>query len=281
VGLVVAEEMLHNSIAVFALIPLLGLITMFAQERRHRLQSLLDLNRVQAELSFQAAHDPVTGLANRVTLVGRLEKALATNQRRKERIALLFLDLDGFKQINDKFGHDVGDQLLIAVAKRLESVARDTDTVSRFGGDEFVILCIDLNAQDDAYAIGARFCEALRQPLVVDEQELEVTLSIGVVLADSAHVDAGHLLRQADIAMYQAKHKGRNQVCVLDADVLSEMTPTLGSSPEAKETTPVPALGSRDHCYPQPPAKLHAKSLVLPHSTRTASKSSRSAVPVE
>ena len=161
-------------------------------------------------LAHQALHDPVTGLSNRLALVDRLTQALKLLDRSSERLALLFVDLDNFKMINDTLGHEAGDRVLVEIGRRLSRVSRHGDTVARLGGDEFVILCTGLRADDDVRLIAARAVRAMRQKFVEDGNDLTVTGSIGVVLTGNASADPGELLRRADIAMYDAKIAGRN-----------------------------------------------------------------------
>jgi diguanylate cyclase (GGDEF)-like protein/PAS domain S-box-containing protein len=177
--------------------------------------------QVEAEqaLVHQTLHDSVTGLANRVALVDRLAQALVALARRTGRVGLLFIDLDGFKEINDSLGHDAGDQVLVEVGRRLTDVARRGDTVARLGGDEFVLLCAHSGDGDDLRLIADRVVRALRAPLMVDGRDLAVTGSLGVVVTDDPHVDPGELLRRADIAMYAAKRGGRDRFHVFDAGI--------------------------------------------------------------
>ena len=181
VALLAAIEIHRTILAVFALLPLLALMALFSRERQERLESLLELSRAKDELAFQALHDPVTGLANRPALMDRLEQALASSERRNTRTALFFLDLDDFKIVNDTYGHSVGDTLLITVAERLQAAARRADTVARFGGDEFVLLCTDLAAAENAQMVGERFLAALSAPMLLGGQEIQVTGSLAVL----------------------------------------------------------------------------------------------------
>ncbi len=162
-------------------------------------------------LTFQSLHDAVTGLANRVVLTDRLSQALALLERQPGRIALLFIDLDNFKTINDSFGHDIGDKVLIEVARRLSNVTRRADTVARLGGDEFVMLCTGLRDDDDPRLLGDRVVRTLAQPFVQDGLELSTTASVGIVLTHNPLIDPGELLQQADAAMYEAKEAGKNR----------------------------------------------------------------------
>jgi len=177
--------------------------------------------QIEAEqaLVHQALHDSVTGLANRVALMDRLAQALVDLERRSGRVGLLFIDLDGFKDINDSLGHDAGDRVLVEVGRRLTDVARRGDTVARLGGDEFVLLCAHPSDDDGLRLIADRVARAIRAPLMTDGRDLAVTGSLGVVVTDDPHVGPGELLRRADIAMYAAKRAGRNRFQVFDAEI--------------------------------------------------------------
>ena len=168
--------------------------------------------QVEAEeaLNYQALHDSVTGAANRFALRDRLTQALSSLERRPGSIGLLFVDLDNFKKINDSFGHDVGDEVLIEVAKRLARVTRRTDTVARLGGDEFVVLCSALREDDDARVLGDRVVRAVGEPFALDGRDLSVTASVGVVLSRDPFADPDALVDDADLAMYEAKQMGKN-----------------------------------------------------------------------
>jgi len=160
------------------------------------------------ELARQAMHDPLTGLPNRVLLRDRLDQALGRLGRREETVGVLVLDLDGFKAVNDALGHDIGDLLLIAVARRLTGVLRSGDTAARVGGDEFVILCEDVRGAHQAVAVAQRIIAALAEPISVGAGEAHVRASIGIALADGPGTVAEPLLRDADAAMYRAKNHG-------------------------------------------------------------------------
>lgn len=160
-------------------------------------------------LALEATRDPLTGLPNRALLTDRLDEAVAAAQRDGTPLAVLFVDLDGFKEINDGSGHLVGDKVLEAVGARIQSALRDRDTVARFGGDEFVVLLPDTDAAA-AERIGRRMLTAIRRPLLLESGRLHISASIGV--AASPQVAPEALLRSADAAVYQAKAYGRNQV---------------------------------------------------------------------
>jgi len=157
-----------------------------------------------------AYFDPLTGLPNRRLLDDRLQVELAHASRQRGRVAVMFIDLDRFKRINDSLGHEVGDQLLVEVARRLRGCLRQDDTVARMGGDEFVVVMSDFDGPDGAVHAAGRMAEALRDPIIVDGRELVVTCSIGISLYPDDGEDSGTLIKNADVAMYRAKDEGRN-----------------------------------------------------------------------
>ncbi|TML92766.1 MAG: diguanylate cyclase [Actinobacteria bacterium] len=160
------------------------------------------------DLDYRATHDLLTGLANRALFLDLLERALARVERRPWLVALLFLDFDGFKLVNDRFGHEAGDELLRVVAGRLRDALRPSDTVARFGGDEFAVLCEDLADEDDACVLAERVGALIAEPVTIEGATVAVTASIGVALARGPGIDPGTLLRTADQAMYAAKERG-------------------------------------------------------------------------
>ena len=163
------------------------------------------------KMSHLAQHDYLTDLPNRVLLQDRFAQAIGRAKREHGHLALLYSDLDGFKHINDSLGHEVGDMLLQQVAQRLLHSVRSVDTVSRQGGDEFVILLPEIRSSSDAVRVADHILQAMRDPFQVADTELNVTLSIGIAMYPSDGNDPGVLLKYADAAMYQAKHHGRNQ----------------------------------------------------------------------
>lgn len=165
---------------------------------------------VTKKMSHLAQHDSLTGLPNRVLLLERLTHAIGMAKRHRKKAALLFVDLDKFKQVNDAFGHEVGDQLLRDVAADIVSCVRATDTVSRHGGDEFVILLTEIEARQDAVQIAEKLLARFALPHINDGHELDVTLSIGISVYPDNGTNADTLMRNADIAMYAAKEGGRN-----------------------------------------------------------------------
>ncbi|HEX7167056.1 MAG TPA: EAL domain-containing protein, partial [Acidimicrobiales bacterium] len=169
-----------------------------------------------------ALHDPLTGLPNRVLLLDRLEQALERSRRHNHLVAVLFLDLDRFKVVNDSLGHDVGDRLLVAAAQRMTSVLRPGDTATRFGGDEFVVVCEDIEGETDATEIAQRLADALLEPFSLGEHEAFVTVSVGVAISTDADDEASSLIRDADAAMYRAKERGRARAEVFDRGMRAE-----------------------------------------------------------
>jgi diguanylate cyclase (GGDEF)-like protein/PAS domain S-box-containing protein len=163
------------------------------------------------ELRHQAFHDSLTGLANRALYEDRLKHALAGSLRARHSLAVLFLDLDDFKTINDSLGHRAGDALLQGIAARIDPLLRPTDTAARLGGDEFAVLLDGVDGEAQAKAIAQRIVDALRDPFTIDDRKLNVTASVGFAL-NNGSVKADELLRNADIAMYAAKADGKNSV---------------------------------------------------------------------
>jgi diguanylate cyclase (GGDEF)-like protein len=175
--------------------------------------SLVDITERRAleqRLSELATHDSLTGLPNRVVLKDRIESAMKRMRRRHSTVALLFIDLDNFKSINDSHGHEAGDEVLVQTAARLQLVLRAEDTLARLGGDELVALCEDLGSADGALFVAGRMMNAFAQPFVVAGVEMTVSASVGVAMAQ-AGLSPEQLLRRADSAMYSAKSRGRAQ----------------------------------------------------------------------
>jgi diguanylate cyclase (GGDEF)-like protein len=171
--------------------------------------SAIDRIQVEEEINHQALHDPLTGLPNRVLFQDRLALSLARLERQPGTIAVMFVDVDHFKVINDSLGHDRGDTLLVMIAERLLSAVRPGDTVARFGGDEFVILCERVMGEIEAVGIGERIRELASTPLAMDGRDYVVTVSTGIAVASAHDSSPADLLRDADAAMYQAKESGR------------------------------------------------------------------------
>ncbi len=177
---------------------------------------------VAKRMEYHAHHDGLTGLPNRILLNDRLSKALSHARREQSRIALLFLDLDRFKIINDSLGHAVGDQLLRVISRRLKNCVRDEDTVARLGGDEFMVLLPSISDSSDAGRIGNKIIDSLIRAVSCNGHELHITTSIGVSIYPSDGTDAETLLKHADISMYRAKELGRNKLVYYTAEMNAE-----------------------------------------------------------
>lgn len=164
---------------------------------------------LEEELAHQAFHDALTHLPNRMLFLDRLRHALTRSERTDQKLAVLFLDLDNFKVINDSLGHEVGDQLLISVAERLRGSMRSGDTAARLGGDEFILLLEEIHSVQEAERVAQRLHDVLKEPFFVGQREIFITPSIGIAIGTSADERPDDLLRNADVAMYRAKRNGR------------------------------------------------------------------------
>jgi diguanylate cyclase (GGDEF)-like protein/PAS domain S-box-containing protein len=171
---------------------------------------ITERKRAEEQVKHLAFHDPLTNLPNRLLFNDRLTLAVAQAHRHNQRLAVLFLDLDRFKVINDSLGHSVGDELLRQVAERIQEYVREGDTVARLGGDEFTLLVPGITAEEDAAKIAKKVCDAIHDPFWIDGRELFVTTSLGVAVYPSDGHDAETLVRNADSAMYRAKEQGRD-----------------------------------------------------------------------
>ena len=181
------------------------------QSRQGVLTDITARKTLEERLSHQAFHDALTGLPNRARFMGRLEGALARSNRRRESVAVLFMDLDNFKFVNDSLGHEAGDRLLVSVAQRLQSCVRPGDTVARLGGDEFTVLLENISRIEDATRSARRVSAMLREPFEIGEREVFVSASIGICVGTSYEESADELMRGADLAMYGAKKEGKAQ----------------------------------------------------------------------
>lgn len=166
----------------------------------------------EQKIQYEAHHDALTGLPNRALLNDRLQQALLVAKREKKHLAVIFIDLDKFKPINDHFGHDTGDLLLQDVAQRIQDCLRESDTVARFGGDEFVVLLTAVEALQDALSVAEKIRDSLNQPFAIHGQKLQISSSSGVAISPEHGDEATRLVKHADIAMYYAKADGRDNV---------------------------------------------------------------------
>ncbi len=180
------------------------------------LHDITEQRRVQDQLEYIARYDVLTRMPNRTLLSDRLRQSLATCKRHGNALAVAFLDLDGFKTINDSYGHDAGDQLLAALAVRMKQALRDGDTIARIGGDEFVAVLVDLEQPGQSAPILQRLLEAAAEPVVLGALTLRVSASIGVTMCPQDSADADQLIRHADQAMYTAKQLGKNRIHYFD-----------------------------------------------------------------
>ncbi len=178
--------------------PAIGRSITYAIERKH----------AEMELSHRAMHDALTGLPNRTLFLDRLKQAVVRTKRHRTILALMLLDLRGFKPINDIHGREVGDHLLVALAGRLQDALRASDTAARFSGDEFMILCEDVSGLQDVIAIAKRVLGELKEPFVFGDVQLDVGVSMGIAISDGRSDTAESLIRDADAAMYRARDQG-------------------------------------------------------------------------
>lgn len=163
----------------------------------------------EEHLAYQAFHDSLTSLPNRALFMERLVHALARSVRQGTLVAVLFLDMDNFKVVNDSLGHEAGDRLLVSVAERLSACVRPGDTVARLGGDEFTIILEDLASKEQIHGLAKRVCETIHTPIVLSDREIVMSGSVGIASAHAGNSTAAQLLREADTAMYQAKTSGK------------------------------------------------------------------------
>jgi diguanylate cyclase (GGDEF)-like protein/PAS domain S-box-containing protein len=182
-------------------------------------KDITERKTLEEQLRHQALHDPLSGLPNRTLFMDRLEHALARANRRGDKVAVLFTDLDNLKNINDSLGHEVGDQLLVAVAERLKDCLRPGDTAARLGGDEFTILVEGVDGVNDAIRVAERIAESLQPPFALNGQVAFTTVSIGIALSNPLQKQPADLLRHADLAMYRAKHKGKARYEVFEPNM--------------------------------------------------------------
>lgn len=174
-------------------------------------RDITERKKLESRLEFMAYHDMLTGLPNRRMLYEHLQKAMSAANHQGEMAAVLFLDCDDFKHINDTWGHETGDMFLRMLAERLNSSIRDKDTVARLGGDEFVVLLTAIQSPRQAAKVAERILRAVEQPWSINERSFTVTISIGIALYPMDACDIDSLMRNADKALYQAKAAGRNR----------------------------------------------------------------------
>jgi diguanylate cyclase (GGDEF)-like protein len=200
------------AVIVFALVALRmhKLLGRMTEQATDFARALLSQESLEADLRHQVFHDALTGLANRALLEERALHALALRARSGSTIAICICDLDGFKNINDALGHEAGDQVLVAVAKRMSSAVRPGDTVARLGGDEFAVLLEDVRDPDEANAVAERMVSVMRQPIEVNGRSVDVSVSVGIAVADVGSTTE-ELFTQADTAMHEVKASGKDR----------------------------------------------------------------------
>jgi diguanylate cyclase (GGDEF)-like protein len=180
---------------------------------------ITELKETQHRLHHEATHDPLTGLPNRALFYEVAEQAFGRAARHHATTAVMFLDLDGFKDVNDSFGHGAGDQLLVEVAQRLRVVVRVGDLVARMGGDEFCILCEHVSDVSEVRQLGQRLIEAVSAPLQLEGREVQIGASIGIALDSNGRELIESVVQDADFALYRAKDNGRGRVELSDPSV--------------------------------------------------------------
>jgi diguanylate cyclase (GGDEF)-like protein len=214
-----ALTVLIAGITLSVLIALLVFILATGRERARRLVALRT-----DELHHQALHDALTGLPNRALVLDRIEQMLVRDRRHHTTGAVLFLDLDDFKNVNDTLGHGTGDRLLVAAAERLTSVLRDADTIGRMGGDEFVVLVDGTSLEVAPELVAERLLEVMRQPFELDTDALPLSVNVSIGIAAGDRERAADLLRDADVALYQAKTAGKNRYEIFDPQVQTSIS---------------------------------------------------------
>lgn len=176
------------------------------------IRDITERKKAESRMAYLAQYDTLTGLPNRNLFHDRLRVALARAKRNQQTIALMFIDLDRFKEINDTLGHSAGDRVLSIIADRLREHLREVDTVARLGGDEFTVVLENITNTGQASTVAAKINEALAQPIIIDGQEIFITASVGIAIPQAGEENIDTLVKQADIAMYQAKQEGRNNL---------------------------------------------------------------------
>jgi diguanylate cyclase (GGDEF)-like protein/PAS domain S-box-containing protein len=222
-----------------------------------QVENINERRALRERLAYAAIHDPLTGLPNRELFMDRLEMALRRAERGQHHVAVIFLDLDRFKLINDSLGHDVGDQVLAAVADRLSGATRVSDTLARFGGDEFTILCDDVGDDADCLEVAQRLVVSMGLPLALQAGEVFVSLSVGIAVSRVGESGAV-LLRNADIAMYRAKEKGPSRIEIYREDDEATAISRLRTSNELHRALERDEL----ELHYQPFVDLHTETLV-------------------
>lgn len=192
-----------------------------------QLRDVSERKQYEDDLRHRTLHDTLTGLPNRTLLVDRLEGAIGRTGRGAQSVAVFFIDLDSFKEVNDTLGHPAGDDVLVGVARRLMATARGEDTVARFAGDEFVVVLEHDQPREWVIAFAERLIAVFTEPIRAGRRLVTITASIGIATSDGQAATPDALLRNADAAMYRAKQSGRNKYVAFDESMIIEGTPSL------------------------------------------------------
>jgi diguanylate cyclase (GGDEF)-like protein len=204
-------------------------------------QARADLQDSSDRSHERSVHDALTGLPNRILLLERMEHGIVRSGRSRKLVAVLFVDLDHFKEVNDAYGHQIGDDLLIGAAERMGGAVRPADTIARLSGDEFVVLCEDLDAVEQVEIVASRIVDTLGMPFTLGDAAIEISASVGIAFAGQTHHDAEQLLHAADLAMYQVKRKGGASYQIIDllgkhrAESHADLRSALGKAEERGE----------------------------------------------
>ncbi|MBF0125488.1 MAG: diguanylate cyclase, partial [Magnetococcales bacterium] len=193
--------------------------TAFLQAIANTLAGIIERKGVEQQLEHLAYHDALTGLPNRKLLMSRLQRDVARAKREQLMLAVLFLDLDRFKAVNDTLGHEVGDRLLIEVGQRLQTCLREVDTVARLGGDEFTVILSVIHHQDDAFKVARKVISVLTEPFIINGHDCHIGTSIGISFFPQHADKADDLIKKADVAMYAVKQRGRNDCLAFDVEL--------------------------------------------------------------
>ena len=226
---------------------------------RCSLRDITERKKMEIQLRHQALHDPLTDLANRNLLMDRVARVMERFRRHADyHFAVVFLDLDRFKVVNDSLGHIFGDGLLVEVSKRLRQCVRGMDTVARFGGDEFVLLLEELDAPREAFTVIRRVLDSLREPFLLEGHRVQTTVSIGVVLDAQPEDRSGDLLQKANIAMYRAKESGRDRFDIYNDRMLQQAVDLMHLENDLRKAV----LQQEFRVYYQPIISLNGGGLV-------------------
>lgn len=202
------------------------------------IEDITERKQAQAELMWRANHDPLTGLFNRAALIEHIDRALGRARRYGTHVAVMFIDLDRFKRVNDTLGHAAGDALLVECAGRISSVMREVDIVGRLGGDEFVAVCENLTSQDDALLVAERLTKAVEQPFTIDGDTAFVECSVGIAMSDGYGADADGLLRDSDIALYESKQRTGSTITLYTEAMIRQIQQALELERKMRKAMP-------------------------------------------